>query len=65
MTFDEFSSNSVDLKDEAVRDMLRKALELYLELDIEVLRSDLELGSFDFLIDIEMDDGFGTEGMNL
>lgn len=65
MTFDEFSSNSVDFKDEVVRDKLRKALELYLELDIEILRADLELGSFDFLIDIEMDDGFGTEGMKL
>ena len=65
MTFKEFLENSSELTDEAFKTKLKKALEEFMELDIAELRASAEYGDFDFIAEIECNDGFGTEGMNI
>lgn len=65
MNFQDFIEDSDDLKDDAVVEKLKLALERYLELDIEIIRDDILTGSFDFILMHEQDDAFGTEGLSL
>lgn len=65
MNFAAFMDNATELSDEAFREKLKKALEILANSDIEILRECLVLGDFDFMMDMEADDSFGTEGMSL
>ena len=65
MTFREFLDNAEDFKDHRVIDGLKEAFLQYLETDIDLIREDIARGNFEFISDLEADDAFGTEGMNI
>lgn len=65
MTFREFIDNVENFKDQAVIDKLKEALLVYLEIDVDQFRQDIYGGNFEFIADLEADDAFGTEGMNI
>ena len=69
MTFDELLSNNSNLKEEAVKEKFKKALETVLEcydsIPPEEIVWALENGDFNIFSVWENDDMFGTEGMKL
>lgn len=69
MTFDDLKFNTKDMKEEAVKDKFKKALETVLEcydsIPPEEIVWALENGDFNIFSVWESDDMFGTEGMRL
>lgn len=69
MTFKELLENGDDLKPEVVKNRLRYAIEQFMEiynwLDDEEVVNALMTGNFNYIEELEGNDMFGTEGLDV